>query len=339
MIPLLSRIARALEGWLPPRLHGWLVCARLPRSGIVEVTTACNLDCPLCPTHIVPRSQRYLPRQQVRALVDATRGKLKALCFHLMGEPTVHPELFGIVRDCSERDIETSFSSNGMHLEKHLGEIFDSGLTHLSVDIDGVDASDYGRYRKGGDFVQATQGLRAVLAEKARRGSELPRVQVQTVMFSYNEDREDEVDELHASFEGASSRKKRPSYFYDPDLAGELQVELRPDVEAKQAESAEQFLAQVDHENPRRKWARENQETGTAFRDLPLCPQLRRATVLSDGRVVACCLDVAGTTTFGDLNEESFDTIWRSEQHRRVIEDFRAGRIPLCGKCTLSHGN
>ena len=341
MRSFLKAMLRPLLRYVPDRLLVGAVCRVSPRSAILEATTACNLDCPLCATHWIPRRTRFLERGVVDRFLASTRGSLRSVCFHLQGEPLVHPELFDFVEACTEQGIETSFGTNGMLLHRYADRIFESGLTEISIDIDGVDAEDYDRYRKGGDFERVVRNVNELVATKRQRATTRPRIHVQTIMFSYNEDREAEVDRFLARFGADHVRKKAPSYFHDIERGKELGMRIRPDVQQRADRRAGEFLDGVDTSRERR-WSRERDEApdgpgvSQPFRERRLCPQLRRATVLADGRVVACCMDALGTTEFGNLKDRPFGQIWRGKRHRRVLESFLEHRLDICKTCTLS---
>lgn len=114
------------------------------------------------------------------------------------------------------------------------------------------------------------------------------------------------------------------------------QDEMSPK-EAQGLVDAKAFLEGVDHENPERKYLRPT-STGEQrlYREEPICPQLEKGTVLADGRVVACCMDMDGVTSFGSLTEESFAEIWRGDRHKALIEQFHAKKMSLCDSCTLA---
>ena len=334
---LVQAAKRAVFASLGDRLLVRFVLARLPRSANVEVTTVCNLACPLCPTHIVPRTSRTLGVELVEALLESAGGALKSVCLHVQGEPTVHPRLYDIVRLFAGRGVEVWFGTNGMLLEQQLDELFDSGLDGIAIDLDGVDAEDYGRYRKRGDFERVLGGARALIAEKLRRGAAKPFVQLQMVMFSYNERRLPEVRELLDGLGADRVHLKRPAYELDLEEGRRRGLELEPEVERRVESAADEFLEQVEADNTDLAFSR--RATGLEdqlFRNRRLCPQLERATVLSDGRVVACCMDALGTTTFGDLGEEPFDEIWRGERHAQVLQSFLDRELPVCATCTLA---
>lgn len=331
------RALRAFVTALPDALLSRVVRHRLPRSANLEVTTACNLSCPLCPTHLVPRHSRFLSVAQVEAVLADGQGALRSVCLHVQGEPTMHPELYELVRRCRKAGVETWFGTHGMHLERDLEELFDSDLDGLSIDIDGVSAEDYQRYRKGGDFERVVAGTQKLLAERKRRGLARPIVQVQMVMFSYNEARLEEAQAFLAALGADRVHLKRPSYEFDLEEGQRRGLVLRPATRARVEKAAADFLEQVTPDDSDLRYSRRGADyEAHRFRDQRLCPQLTRATVLSDGRVVACCMDATGVTSFGQLGEQGFGEIWRSARHGAVIEQFLEGKLSICDTCTLA---
>lgn len=310
---------------------------RLPRTAILEATSACNLDCPLCPTHWLPRHGRYLAAEIVADVLDACAGSLRSVCFHIQGEPTLHPELFDFVRRCSAAGIESWFGTNGMLLDRHLDELFRSGLGVISIDIDGADAADYVKYRRRGDFERVVANVKALVAEKRRRGSTKPLIRVQTIMFTYNEEREAEVAALHASLGADRCIRKRPSYFHDVEVGKRQGLVIEPRVQRRADAAAADFLRLVEPDRTGSKYSRPRSiDERLLLRNRAICPQLEKLNVLCDGRVVACCMDGFGMTTFGDLRRERFRDVWRGARHRELIERFQRRSLGLCETCTLS---
>jgi len=326
-----SAAKRAAFKVLSQRVANALVRKRLPRTGQLEVTTLCNLACPLCVTHQVPREDKLLSQTALENIIRGSQGNLRLLCLHLMGEPLLHPRLFDLIHTCTEAAIETTFSTNGVLLEQHAAALLDSGLAQITIAIDGADQEAYGRYRKGGNFETVVAGTRALLEKKRARGQALPHIAVQTIMFSYNEDNQEPIKKLQRELGADSTATKRPSYFYDPEAGRRYGLEEPP---AQQQVAAEEFLSNTDSTNDDREFARKA-AGGTPLRELPMCPQLERLNVLCDGRVVACCMDAMGVTTFGNVNNEPFEDIWRGEAHRKVIERFQCGTLEPCEFCTL----
>lgn len=302
---------------LPDPLLAALTCLKLPRSATLEVTTACNLRCPLCPTHDTPRGGRQLSLAAVSNVVQGCGSRLKVASFHVLGEPLLNRELFDIVRHCEAHGVSTSFSTNGMLLQRHLDAILDSGLSHISIAVDGLTPQDHARYRVGGELPVVLDNLRALLAARGRRGLRRPVIQVRMIMFAYNEDHEAQARDFLQSLGADAISLKRPAYDAPPTA------------------EAQRFLAQVDFRRPRR-WTRPDVEPRRLYRNLRMCPQLERPTVLSDGSLVSCGVDSLGETTYGNVNAAPFRELWRGAAHRALVRRFLRRELAPCARCTLT---
>lgn len=322
---------RVLPGWA---LDRWLL-ARLPRAVNAEATTACNLACPLCPTHIVPRAHRYLKELHVERLA-AGNPALRSVCFHVMGEPLLHPRLFEFVARLRALGVQSHFGTNGVLLARRIDEVLRSGLASISVAIDGADARDHARYRQGADLDAVIAGTKQLLAERRRRGLSAPHVQVKAVMFAYNEEREDDVRATLASVGADSVQLKHPSYFTDDEAwhGGESRVD--PQKSARAIARARAFVREVRPDARPRRWSRPDDPADPLLaRNQRMCPQLARATVLADGRVVPCGMDALGSEAFGSLEDQTLVEIWRGPARRALLRRFRERRLDLCRLCTL----
>lgn len=81
------------------------------------------------------------------------------------------------------------------------------------------------------------------------------------------------------------------------------------------------------------KWASLN---GAHLRTKGTCHALsKQIGILSDGRVVPCCLDSAGVMSLGNLFTQDLDEILQSPRAVRMKEGFKQGILtePLCQKC------
>lgn len=323
-------VRRILLRWLPKRVVRALVMARLPRVANVEATTACDLGCPLCPTHVVTRSTRYLSGPHVDGILNGDH-RLRDVCFHVQGEPLMHPRLFEFIDRFAACGVRTHFGSNGNRLLERVDEVMDSNLDSIAIAMDGADQAEYQRYRVGGSLEKVKGGVIAVLAARKERKQETPMVELQVIEFPYLRPRMSEIRSELEELGADRIRVKKATLEIESDQflsrAGEAKVE-RGMVRARK------FLASL---GPR----------GTAprpipvrpYRDDPICSQLEKATVLADGRVVACCMDAEGETTFGDVGQDTLTDVWKSPEHADVIRSFQAGTLRLCSVCTLAHSD
>lgn len=324
--------------WLPRRVLRWIVLRRQPRTVSLELTTKCNLACPLCPTHVVGRRTNRLAEEHVDRVLAAKRS-LRTACLHVLGEPLLHPDVAGIVARLEERGIRTHFGTNGLDLERHARDLVEAGLSSISIAIDGHEPKSYGRYRVGGDFERVLAGVRALLAAQRDRPDARLHVQLQAIVFPYLEGAVGDVEQFLLGLGADSVVLKEPSLFVDDEAWAAVEGDaLRGGRDGARFEGAaaraRAFVDGLGEGAAAAPHAR-TREGRSLMRDRKLCPQLGKAYVLCDGRVVSCGVDALGETAYGNLNDATLPEIWRSEAHAELIRSFQERRLRLCSMCTL----
>jgi len=87
--------------------------------GIIEVNSACNMDCPLCFSEAGPGFSLTL--EEVEQMLDdfvRTEGKPEVVQFS-GGEPTIHPQIIEFVRAAKQRDISfVMINTNGKRIAR-----------------------------------------------------------------------------------------------------------------------------------------------------------------------------------------------------------------------------
>lgn len=115
---------------------------------IVEITSRCNLPCPICLADSKLRGDDLSPKQVTTALerLLAMEGGPVSLQF-AGGEPTLHPELVSIVRDARALGFtKMEVDSNGLLLAKRptlARELRSAGLTGVYLQMDGLVAEQH----------------------------------------------------------------------------------------------------------------------------------------------------------------------------------------------------
>lgn len=86
---------------------------------VFSITNDCNLDCPICFTYNRPDRKYFMSREELRSLLDrllARTGPLDLLNI-TGGEPTLHPDILGMLRECRRPEIgRITMNSNGLRL-------------------------------------------------------------------------------------------------------------------------------------------------------------------------------------------------------------------------------
>ncbi len=113
--------------------------------GIIEVNTACNLDCPLCfadSGHHEAGDGYALTLEQVDFMLDcfvAAEGEPEVVQFS-GGEPTIHPQILEFVALAKEKGIRSvMLNTNGIRLarDRRFGEALAELRPHLYLQFDG----------------------------------------------------------------------------------------------------------------------------------------------------------------------------------------------------------
>lgn len=181
-------------------LSGWPVVLK------IDVSPLCNLQCPTC-VHGDPRgnpslaSQRFhrgqtMRPQELERIVAEVKGRTMAASLHYLGDPLMHPDIAELCRVTRSGHLNvhlcTSFSVELS--DRRLRDLITSGVTHLTVCVDGMTQGSYGRTRAGGQIDLVLSNLERACAFKREAGLEYPKIEVQYIMFQHN------LDEMDAAY-------------------------------------------------------------------------------------------------------------------------------------------
>ncbi len=86
---------------------------------VFSVTNACNLECPICSTYNRKSGLYFMSREELRRIVDGVVARAGPLDLVNItgGEPTLHPDIFGLIAECQRPEIgRVTVSSNGLRL-------------------------------------------------------------------------------------------------------------------------------------------------------------------------------------------------------------------------------
>jgi MoaA/NifB/PqqE/SkfB family radical SAM enzyme len=166
----------------------------------IDISPLCNLRCTLC-VHARPgedsseelKGQTFPPEarmsvEQFRRIVGEISGKTLAVSLYYAGDPLMHPslpELCGVAKDAGlNSHVSTNFSFNLS--DERITALVESGLTNLTVCVDGLTQESYGRTRVGGRIALVLGNLERLMRRRAELGRVYPRVEVQYLKFQHN---------------------------------------------------------------------------------------------------------------------------------------------------------
>ena len=275
----------------------------------IEITNRCNLSCSFC-----PKTKRALKRnnkEDFLHIIEAIKPYTDYVYLHLLGEPTLHPELKDYLQICKEYGLKVNLTTNGTLLSKVKDILIASpALRQVNISLHSFEANDHS--------IEMHQYIEDVLSfvEEATKKSNiicsLRLWNMDTVHLKAQNDLNNEILSLIETRLGVA-------FNVEEALAKKDGIKLKKNVYLNKAEKFEW----PDHD---RKMITEE----------VFCYALRdQVGILVDGTVVPCCLDGEGHIALGNIFEMPLDQILESPRSKRLYEGFSNRRAieELCKRC------
>lgn len=152
---------------------------RFPPIVRIETTNRCNAKCSFCPRPTMKRAAGTMAQDLFERLVaECALGGSRVLHLHNFGEPLLDPDLPDRIAFAKKAGVgRVKIFSNGSLLRGELAErVLDSGIDEIKVSIDGADAEEFARLRKGLDLEKIVANLRDFVKMRDARRNGRPRV-------------------------------------------------------------------------------------------------------------------------------------------------------------------
>ncbi len=279
-------------------LTGFSDLQAYPMTLIVENTTKCNLECPMC-----PREFGYYPPEDFdfslfRQVIDEIRDRTELVFPWGAGEPLMNPDIYKMLRYCRDADIYTVVSTNATFLnEKRSHALIDSGLDSLIIAFDGATPEVYEKYRKGAKFHKVRANILRFLEIKRERGADLF-VVLQMERLPENKHHVRDIHQMW-SLEGVDQIRIKEDEIVIPEVALE---------------------ERIHHQRRRHP-----------------CHQLWQgpATINYKGDFYPCC-HMWQSKPLGNVREKSIFELWNSHEMQRMRQAHLDGDLsdyPECQNC------
>ena len=123
-------------------LRGKTLLSYFPSRLWIEVTSHCNLRCPLCPNQGLPGKKKgFMAWELFQKIVDQAAGQVHDIYLFHRGEPLLHPRLPEMIDYAEHRGIPTRIHTNATLLTESLSRrLLSSRLRMISFSFDGYDA-------------------------------------------------------------------------------------------------------------------------------------------------------------------------------------------------------
>ena len=291
----------------------------LPISVAFEPTTSCNLRCPECPSGLraFTRPTGMLENDFFKATINDIAKDIAYLIFYFQGEPYLNPSFLDMVQYAHQKKVYTATSTNAHYLtDANAKRTVESGLDRLIISIDGTTQAVYEQYRVGGKLAKVLEGAKNIVRWKKELKSKTPFIIFQFLVVRHNEHQMDEVKKLAADI-GVDQVRFKTAQVYD--------FENDPN----------QLIPTNKKYSRYRKGANGTMEFKGALKNN--CWRLHHAPVITwDGLVVPCCFDKDATHQLGNLQMQSFKSIWHNDNYQYFRNELKKGRhnIDICANCS-----
>lgn len=275
----------------------------------IEITNICNLKCDFCPK--TKRKEALTREDQFMHILKEVKPYTDHIYLHLLGEPTMHPQLQSYLRLSNEAGLKVNLTTNGTLLHQVEDILIQApALRQVNISLHSFESNE------------AKMTMEDYISQITRFTNRITQ-QSQTI--------------VSLRLWNIDSEELKGNNTYNERIIQQLQQELEIpfDMLAALGEKAGIKLKQQVYLNraerfewPSEEKAKENQEV--------FCYGLRdQIGILVDGTVVPCCLDNEGTISLGNIFEEKLANIIVSEKSQRIYQGFsnRRATEKLCKGC------
>ncbi len=289
----------------------------MPISYSIEPTNHCNLKCPECPSGLgtLTRPLGLLKLTDFVKIVDEIKSTSFYMQLFFQGEPFINKHLPELIKYAQTNKIYVSISTNGHFInEGNIDNILNNAPDKLIYSVDGLDEDSYRKYRVGGTFKQADEGLRLLINRRKELGLKKPFVEFQFIVMKQNEHMIGDVKEYGK-------------------VVGVDKVVFKT-MQISSYANAKKYLP------VNKKYSRYIIENGSFKVKQEIknhCFALWRTSVITwDGKVVPCCFDKDAFYEFGLVNGRAFEDVWHSNSYnsfrKKILNDRKS--VNMCTNCT-----
>jgi MoaA/NifB/PqqE/SkfB family radical SAM enzyme len=287
----------------------------------MELTSFCNLRCPVCPTGLgkLTRPAQAMDMGLFSDVMEEAGPYLLTTSLWAWGEPLLHPQFADAVAITKKHGVLPLISTNGQRLDddRVTDDLLREPPYYLITALDGLTDETNSQYRRGARLEGALHGIRRLARLKRERGQELPVLLMRFIVMKHNEHELPRVREfaLENGFDMLTIRSLGLR-----DLSEALHREFVPSTQA--------YRAYAYHGDAR------------VHRNDYIC-QLAFCfpTMLADGTLVACDQDYNGSHAFGRVGpDRSFADVWFGEQAAAVRGEIRKSldTFGFCRRCPFA---
>ena len=313
----------------------------------IELTNICDFNCVFCPKSAMERPYGYMDTKLAKRIIDEIQeNKLcDKITFHVMGEPTLHPDFFEILSYVHDKGAKVGLTTNGSRLGGETGKrLLDYNLHQIDISLQTPDAKSFVlRKANALTFDSYLSGILNFFSSyMARRRGTVFKFRFLNTRFP-QKNIEKKAGPVRVM---SSTEELRDTFSY---WAGRIY-----DILGVEAEKREKAIGRIKS-LVSYKWNVVEiypdvffetymlEDWGHAFDSGKVydawggyCFGMRdHFSILHNGDVALCCVDFNGRTKVGNLNNSSLKEVLSSDELGEIVRGFKKFRLvhPYCKRC------
>ncbi len=316
----------------------------------LELTNVCNLNCVFCPKSVMTRPAGFIDTGLAKKAITeiAENGLCEKITFHVMGEPTLHPDFFEILDHAALQRLDVGLTTNGTALSGQIGKrLLDYELHQVDVSLQTPDEKSFALRKAGAlTFRRYHDGIMDFFSEYHRRyPRSIFKFRLMNTAMKANSGESGQISVISSTAELRNIVERYSRIIHGllglpfPGSAS-FESKLKSLVHYKW--NVIEVLPNVFFETYLLSgW-------GNAFDDdvTPLsrgyCFGMRdHFGILLNGDLVLCCIDYDGKTKIGNIGESSIREILSSDRLAEIMDGFKGFRLvhPHCRHCQGSRSS
>ena len=273
----------------------------------IEITYSCNFNCSFCRKS--NREIRFMAKDEFEKIVNEVNEYTDLIMLHIKGEPLMHPELKHILNSAKMAKLKVNITTNGSLLGKNIEALKSDSVRQLNISLHSINKDEINNINFD-EYISNIFNSVKILRENN------PNIYISYRLWNLKD-----ISENSENYNIIEALEKEYKIEDLKTLAKENNfVELTSKV----------FLNQdIEFVWP----SMDDDIVSDTGRCLGLKEQIG---ILSDGRVVPCCLDQDGNVTLGNIFKDSLKNILESDYAKEITNGFYSNKIipELCKRCT-----
>lgn len=274
-----------------------------PEVVYIDITNGCNLRCIMCPqSKGLKREKMTMGLNDFAKIIDQISISRPRVFLHLSGEPLLNKNLYEIIKYATDKGCSVGMHSNATLLSEEMSiQILKSPLNNICFSFDGCSKEIYERLRIGANFEKVKLQIETFLKLKLAMGAKKPYTYVEII-------------------------RMRETQGHIPDF---IRYWRHRGVDRVKVRECVTWLGLTD--DHRVKIPRN-------FGHFSCTEIFNKCSILADGTIVPCCMDVEGRLPLGNILETNFDEIWNGELYNRLRTHHINNTVPeniICYGCHL----